>query len=264
VAVLSHKGVTYIAVETARAQLYLLNQEGQLQPGWPIQKIGHGDGLAVVEVDGQPAVVSGCNLNVNWQGEVESYLHLHALDGSPLAGTPLKLKGFTNFAVPTFFDSLMVVTSFRIIFPQQEAVNFVYLFKGNFSAHHWPMYGHDPQNTNNYHSKEAEVSVEARPLPLPEDFVLYQNYPNPFNTSTTIQYQLPLTTNHSPLTVRLEILDLVGRRVATFVDREQDTGNRKEGVGSVIWEASEVSSGVYFYRLTAGDISRVRHMTVLK
>ncbi|MFQ5869545.1 MAG: FG-GAP repeat domain-containing protein, partial [Candidatus Zixiibacteriota bacterium] len=136
VAVLSYDEVTYIAVETVRGRLHLLNQEGQLEPGWPVQKIGHGDGLAAVEVDDQPVIVSGCNMNVNCGGEVESYLHLHTLDGSPLAGTPLKLKGFTNFAVPTVFDSLMVVASFRVIFPWQESVNSVYLFKGDFSAHH--------------------------------------------------------------------------------------------------------------------------------
>lgn len=264
VAVFSYNEVTYIAVETGRGRLHLLNQEGQLQPGWPVQKIGHGDGLAAVEIYGEPTVISGCNLNVNYGGELESYLYFHTLDGTQLPGTPLKLKGFTNFAVPTFFDSLMVVTSFRIIFPQQEAVNSVHLFKGDFSAHHWPMYGHDPQNTNNYHSREVEVSVEAEPLPLPQEFALYQNYPNPFNTSTTIQYQLPLTTNHSPLTVRLEIYDLLGRKVATLVDGKQGTANRVQGIGSVIWEAWEVSSGVYFYTLTAGNTSRVRHMTVLK
>lgn len=257
VAVLSHNGVTYVAVETVRAQLYLLNQEGQLEPGWPVQKIGHGDGLAVVKVDGQPVVVSGCNLNVNCGKEVESYLHLHTLDGSPLAGTPLKLKGFTNFAVPTVFDSLMVVTSFRIAFPWEQSVNSVYLFKGNFTDYDWPMYGHDPQNTNNYHSQAVNVSVEGEGLSLPDDFILHQNYPNPFNSITRIDYELPFEKQGSAVPVNLEIYDLLGHKVATLL-------NRGPGAGSFIWDATEVSSGVYFYKLAAGDISRVRHMTVLK
>ncbi|MFQ5869247.1 MAG: T9SS type A sorting domain-containing protein, partial [Candidatus Zixiibacteriota bacterium] len=120
------------------------------------------------------------------------------------------------------------------------------------------------QNSNNYHARENQVGVETEPLTLPQEFALYQNHPNPFNTTTTIQYQLPLTPNHSPLTLRLEIFDLVGRRVATLVDATRETGNRKQYIGSVIWEASEVSSGVYFYRLTAGNTSQVRRMTVLK
>jgi hypothetical protein len=264
VAVFTHNEVTYIAAETEHGELHLLSEDGHLQPGWPVEKEGHGDGLAAVEVRGRPVVVSGCNLNVSHGEEVESYLHFHTLDGAPLAGTPLLLPGFTSFAVPTFFDSLMVVATFRVVLPGIEQVNTVYLFESDFTAHHWPMYGHDPQNSNNYHSQEISVSVEGESSSSPEVFVLHQNYPNPFNAATRIDYELPLTTHHSPLTIKLEIFDLVGRRVATLVDREQETGNRKQGVGSVVWEPSELSSGVYFYKLTAGDFSRVRRMTVLK
>lgn len=257
VAVFSYNEVTYVAAETQGAQLYLLNQEGQPQPGWPVQKIGHGDGLAVVEVGGRPVIVSGCNLNVNYGGEVESFLHLHTLDGTTLSGTPLRLKGFTNFAVPTVFDSLMVVTSFRMEFPGEESVNSVYLFRGDFTGYDWPMYGHDRQNSNNYHSREKQVGVEAEPLPLPQEFVLYQNYPNPFNAATRIDYQLPFEGPGSAAPVRLEIYDLLGHKVASLL-------NRGSGAGSFIWDATEVSSGVYFYKMTSGENSQRRHMTVLK
>jgi len=257
VAVFSYNDVAYVAAETQGAQLYLLNQEGQLEPGWPVQKIGHGDGLAVVEVDGQPVVVSGCNLNVNRGKEVESYLHLHTLEGSPLAGTPLKLKGFTNFAVPTVFDSLMVVTSFRIAFPWEQSVNSVYLFKGNFTGYDWPMYGHDPQNTNNYHSQAVNLSVEGEGLSLPDDFILHQNYPNPFNSTTRIDYELPIGVGRSPLIVKLEIYDLLGRNLGTLAQHGTHSS-------SIVWDATDIPSGIYFYKLTTGEISKVRRLTVLK
>lgn len=79
-------------------------------------------------------------------------------------------------------------------------------------------------------------------------------YPNPFNTEASISYSII-----KPYWVRLEVFDLLGRRVATLVDAEQPSG-----VHSVIWDASNHSSGIYFYRLTAGDYTETRRTTLLK
>ena len=89
---------------------------------------------------------------------------------------------------------------------------------------------------------------------LPSEFALLSNYPNPFNASTVIQYELPEVS-----TVRLEIYNLLGNKVATLADGEQETGYR-----SVTWDASEVSSGIYFYKLTAGDFSETKRMMLVK
>jgi hypothetical protein len=89
---------------------------------------------------------------------------------------------------------------------------------------------------------------------LPSEFALLTNYPNPFNASTVISYQLP-TTSH----VKLEIYNISGRKVATLVDSKEQGGYR-----SVTWDASEVSSGVYFYKLTAGDFTQTRRMMLVK
>jgi hypothetical protein len=89
---------------------------------------------------------------------------------------------------------------------------------------------------------------------VPSTFHLEQNFPNPFNAKTAINYQLP-----HPSRVRLEVFDLLGRKVVTLVD-----GRQKAGYWSVSWEASKVSSGIYFYKLTCGDFTEVRRMTVLK
>ncbi len=79
-------------------------------------------------------------------------------------------------------------------------------------------------------------------------------YPNPFNTEASISYSII-----NPCWVRLEVFDLLGRKVATLVDREQPAGRH-----SFIWDASRQASGVYFYKLTAGDFTEVRRMTLLK
>jgi hypothetical protein len=89
---------------------------------------------------------------------------------------------------------------------------------------------------------------------LPQEFALSGNHPNPFNASTVIQYELPRTAH-----VRLELYNLFGQKVATLVDSEQQAGYK-----SVTWDASEVSSGLYFYKLTAGDFSETKRMILVK
>ncbi len=89
---------------------------------------------------------------------------------------------------------------------------------------------------------------------LPHSFQLYQNYPNPFNPSTIINYQLP-TNSH----VTLKVYDILGREVVTLVDRSESAGYR-----SVKFNASSLSSGVYFYRLQAGQFTAVRRLMIIK
>jgi PKD repeat protein len=83
---------------------------------------------------------------------------------------------------------------------------------------------------------------------------LFQNYPNPFNPATSIEY-----VTAGPSHVRLEIFDVLGRRVATLVD-----GPESGGKHSVSWDASRNASGVYYYRLRSGNIVRTRSMLLLK
>ena len=93
---------------------------------------------------------------------------------------------------------------------------------------------------------------------LPKEFALAQNYPNPFNPGTTITYQLPTTSN-----VTLKIYNTLGQEVATLVD-----GGQEAGYKSVVWNAQNVASGVYFCRIaaTSGQTAfrEVRKMLVLK
>jgi hypothetical protein len=88
----------------------------------------------------------------------------------------------------------------------------------------------------------------------PEIFELSQNYPNPFNPATTIEYQLPAQSF-----VTLAIVDLLGRRVSTLVNEKKEEGNH-----SVQFDGSGLSSGLYFYRLTAGGFVRTRRMLLIK
>ncbi len=89
---------------------------------------------------------------------------------------------------------------------------------------------------------------------LPAVYSLEQNYPNPFNPSTVINYQIPKAGN-----VSLKIFDILGREVITLVNGIQSAGSYK-----VELNAKQFTSGVYFYRLTAGDFIQVKKMLLMK
>jgi hypothetical protein len=89
---------------------------------------------------------------------------------------------------------------------------------------------------------------------IPTNFSLAQNYPNPFNPSTTIQFSLPKSGE-----VTLKIYNLLGEEVKTLVNEFREIGNH-----SVQYNANNLSSGIYFYRLQAGSFNQVKKMILIK
>ncbi len=89
---------------------------------------------------------------------------------------------------------------------------------------------------------------------LPTDFSLLQNRPNPFNPVTTIEFSLP-----EAAYVRLEVFNITGQRVSTLVD-----GMREAGTYSVSWDGAKVSSGIYFYKIQAGQMTETKKMILMK
>lgn len=88
----------------------------------------------------------------------------------------------------------------------------------------------------------------------PAIYSLDQNYPNPFNPSTVIQYSLPEASD-----VTLAVYDMLGREVASLVD-----GQKSAGSYEVSFSAMNLSSGIYFYRLSTGNFTKIRSMTFVK
>ncbi len=96
--------------------------------------------------------------------------------------------------------------------------------------------------------------ASATQIAEPSTFALQPNYPNPFNPTTTINYDLP-----SSQRVTLKVYDAHGRELATLVDRQQPAGRY-----TVPFDASHLSSGTYFYKLTAGSFSETKKMAFVK
>ena len=89
---------------------------------------------------------------------------------------------------------------------------------------------------------------------LPNEFRLFQAYPNPFNPSTKIEYRI-----QKREFVSLKVFDVLGSEVATLVNEQQQPGNYE-----IVFNAEDISSGIYFYRLTSASFSQVRKMILMK
>ena len=96
---------------------------------------------------------------------------------------------------------------------------------------------------------------------MPKEFVLYQNYPNPFNPTTKIKYSIPsVEPGHAlSLQVSLKVYDVLGNAVATLVNEEKQPGEYE-----IDFDASKLSSGVYFYQLKAGSFVQTNKMILMR
>ena len=107
-----------------------------------------------------------------------------------------------------------------------------------------------------YRRAMSEITTAVTPLfaAVPDQFTLHQNYPNPFNPGTTIRYELPRTSM-----VKLGVFDVLGRVVSVPVNERKNAGSHE-----VKFDAAGYSSGVYFYRMQAGDFEQVKKLTVVR
>lgn len=100
---------------------------------------------------------------------------------------------------------------------------------------------------------QQPVSTEI-PGDVPKELELTQNYPNPFNPSTIISYSVPEQAH-----IRLTVYDMLGRQIAVLVDEQQGPGGY-----DVTWDGTDFSSGMYLYRIEAGNQSKTRRMMLIK
>lgn len=100
----------------------------------------------------------------------------------------------------------------------------------------------------------VDVSIEDEITDVPAGFELDQNYPNPFNPTTQISFSLPVNSM-----ISLKVYDITGREITTLVDRQMTAGDHQ-----VTFNASSLASGVYIYRLQAGDNVQTKRMLLIK
>lgn len=110
-----------------------------------------------------------------------------------------------------------------------------------------------------FYNSGFTIGINKISTEVPAKFRLEQNYPNPFNPVTKIKFEVPLSKGGLRGVVILKVFDLLGREVAILVNEQL-----KPGTYEVTFDGSSLSSGVYFYKLTAGDFSETKKMLMIK
>ena len=119
----------------------------------------------------------------------------------------------------------------------------------------WNMFMANPEIQPMLDAIGWTTAVENKPTPTINDFNLYQNYPNPFNAQTVIRFSLAKS---CPVT--LELYNLLGEKVATILSKKR----MNAGEQTIEFRADQLSSGIYFYRLDAGDFSEMKKMVLVR
>ncbi|HEX9655354.1 MAG TPA: T9SS type A sorting domain-containing protein [Bacteroidota bacterium] len=157
----------------------------------------------------------------------------------------------------TWAPNIRLSNSFdpHVGWPQQQKMgDYYHMVSDNAGVHlAWAATFNGEQDVYYGHiSLPVDVAEHSRNVPA--EFSLLQNFPNPFNPSTTIQFALPRTG-----TTLLRVYNTLGMEVTTLV-----SGNLNAGTHTVNWDASGIPSGVYFYRLEAGEFSQTKKLILLR
>ncbi|MBN1479266.1 lamin tail domain-containing protein [candidate division KSB1 bacterium] len=89
---------------------------------------------------------------------------------------------------------------------------------------------------------------------IPQQYALAQNYPNPFNPTTTIRFDVPISSQ-----VKIELYNILGQHLLTLVENRYDPG-----IHSIAWDAGNYAAGIYFYRMRAGDFTATKRLLLMK
>lgn len=127
---------------------------------------------------------------------------------------------------------------------------------GDYDTYYYKVAAHNNNGDSGYTNEVSitALAFEKRSNAMPKEFSLEQNYPNPFNPTTEISFHLPEASH-----VSLIIYDLRGTVVKQLINGHHTAGSRK-----VLFDASNLASGVYFYRITAGKYFDVKKMVLIK
>jgi hypothetical protein len=203
----------------------------------------------------------------NWPGRVRPPTH-------PQPGA----YGDTLHNDPQYISHDMYQSTLDSPFPSQGnpfwEIDYVWWAKGGHSGMNVPEEFRDvtrpaPIGGKAVYTTEVEYAVMICPKPspveeeegsfVPQDFELYQNYPNPFNNETVIRFNLL-----KPAEVTLAVYNILGQKVRTIVEGRLGAGPQTLSWDGQDEKGNDLSSGIYFYRLKAGELTETKRLVLLK
>ncbi len=223
------------------------------------------NGIIIGPVIGS-AIFKTTNNGVNWikLGVPDTLLSLETVEFIPGTG-----KGFSSgfrFSPEYLLESIIIrrTTNYGVNWTDYIIPDSVHILHGSsiIDANTWFIAG-GIDNAIVYKTTTGGEPIGIEPISseVPERFVLYQNYPNPFNPITKIKFDTPPQPSPKGREqwVKLVIYDILGREIAVLVNEQL-----KPGTYEIEWDASDYPSGVYFYRLSAGNYRDTKKMVLIK
>ncbi|MBN8568376.1 MAG: T9SS type A sorting domain-containing protein [Ignavibacteria bacterium] len=192
-----------------------------------------GTGFLPVELSAFSSSISGSNVTLNWKTQTEINN----------AGYDIERKSLSNDWTKISFVQGSGTTNHEISYSYQD----VNLATGTYS---YRLKQIDYNGTSKYYYLSSEVIIG-----IPGKFSLAQNYPNPFNPVTKINFELPFNTN-----VTLAVFDVTGRMINELISGKLYTA----GYHTIEFNGQNLSSGVYFYKLTTNENNSIRKMVLVK
>jgi len=250
------------AIDSGKVWVYDLS--GSLLPGFPanVFRTWVDGSVAIADVDGDGLgdVVCGTNGVSSKPGVIYAFNNIgQVITDFPLSpGNPI-INSFETH--PTLVD-IDGDGDTEIFAGRLDKNVYGWDTQGIYdSLNSWTTFKGNAARTGGQLASPIAVSVKGDPeVNLPARFKLRQNYPNPFNPSTTIRYQVPLIGgDERGGLITLKVYDILGNEIATLVNERKSAGEHK-----IEFDASDLPSGVYLYRLTAGSFSQTRKMILMK
>ena len=251
-------GTPEIVFGAEDSKLYAYDADASAWSGFPItlsSPISVSPAIADISGDGSPDIIIG-------NGTTETYLYAFDASGQMVRNFPIPTTAPGEISVTPAVWDMDRDGDMEIVFGIQNSglnVELIdYKEPASLADINWAAFGNDQYRSGNFDALNP-VSVGESGDALPAVFGLTQNYPNPFNSRTVISYSID-----KPSHVTLEVYDILGRKTATLV-----SGMAAAGTHEVIWDGRSgggdaVASGIYFYRLTAGDRTSVKRLLYLK
>ena len=190
-----------------------------------------------VELSSFSASVVGNAVKLNWKTETEVNNYGFEIDQKAYTSTPLSVTGWEKIGFVNGNGNSNSPKSYSFVDDKVSAGKYSYRLK---------QIDNDGQFE---YSKAIEVDFG-----VPKKFELSQNYPNPFNPTTTIRFNLPEAGN-----VKLTLFNILGQELQTLVNEFKESG-----VHTINFNASELNSGMYIYKIEAGTFVQTRKMTLVK
>jgi hypothetical protein len=235
-----------IIVTSFSGDVFVMNRDGQNLTGFPVN-VGGG-----IECTPVVAKFDGDNLAGIIFGDSTGKLHSIRSDGTESANFPITIGG--NLKISAVLCDLDDDNDLEIIIPADTGFNAIDI-KRNLQSLLWSCYLGSYNRAGNLY----QPTPNNDPVIPVAITALNGNYPNPFNPTTTINFSIK---NSAP--VSIEIFNLKGQKVKTLVDQPMTAGTH-----SVVWNGNDnnnqnVSSGVYYYRMTSGKYSATKKMVLMK